>query len=168
MIFIIFIILVAIGIAITTFLQAWYVLIPLVVLLLIGIGWRITRRSEGYRLEARGAPRNRGGRRRVPCDPNYVSQRNFYCGNGAVPARYARRGTRYECFQTGIGTGKCRINRPPHDPSYVPQKTIFCGKTNDINTIRQKGYQSAGTPYQCLKKGYGVGMYMELPAELYV
>ena len=76
----------------------------------------------------------------------------------------------YQCLKTGIGValysdslankrrtieryGPPRYNRPPNN--------IFCGNPRNI-----RNNQRMGTPYQCLKKGIGTGLYIIYPNQL--
>lgn len=87
--------------------------------------------------------------------------RKLYCGNNAMfeglKNGKSRIGTRYECFQNGIGVG---LNLPKQkNKKYVAidKRKIYCGK--EIRLPR--GYDLMGSNFMCHTKGIGVGIKLK-------
>ncbi len=89
----------------------------------------------------------------------------IYCGpNNNIPENYDTKGTRYQCLRKGIGVGlHLPANRRP--PGVLPDGTIipldpnrerwYCGN----QVPHPAGYVGYATPYECLRKGVGVGLW---------
>lgn len=91
----------------------------------------------------------------------------MYCGNNQNNSDLLNGtkvlGTRYQCFQKGVGRG---LNMPP-DPEYIGEYIpiddfkIYCGTAE----APPEGYDRMGSPSQCLAKGVGVGKSMRAAGE---
>lgn len=78
---------------------------------------------------------------------------NTYCGNNRYKLRRGvTLGTRYQCFQKGIGVG-LRMEHIPERYSPIDRERIYCGKQNRL----PQGYDYIGSRTECLRKGVGVG-----------
>jgi hypothetical protein len=100
----------------------------------------------------------------------------IYCGTAdPIPEGYTDKGTRYQCLRKGIGVGlhlpaeriAALVERPSSPsleknatkpsvakPSITKPKT-YCGTSE----VLPPEYASFATPYACLRKGVGVGMW---------
>jgi len=78
----------------------------------------------------------------------------MYCGNNAYELENKRLGTRYECFQRGVGVG---LNLPAsaNDLPYesIDRYRIYCGNGRQL----PEGYNALGRRSECLRKGVGLG-----------
>lgn len=89
----------------------------------------------------------------------------IYCGpKQNIPDEYDSRGTRYQCLRKGIGVGLHlpKDRRPPGlapDGTRTPQdpdrEKKYCGNKNP----HPSEYDDFATPYECLRKGVGVGLW---------
>ena len=87
----------------------------------------------------------------------------MYCGNNRRSLAIRRDGkvigTRYQCFQRGVGIG---LNLP-YDPNYatryvpIDDRKIYCGKKDRL----PKGYDIMGNSSMCIRKGVGVGLSLK-------
>lgn len=95
--------------------------------------------------------------------------RNIYCGNNLLNVNVTngtkRMGTRYECFKKGIGAGfhkeldQTTIQNYNQYESADPTK-IYCGTKQGARI--PPGYTRLGTPTECLRKGFGVGVRQQI------
>ena len=91
----------------------------------------------------------------------------MYCGNNQNNSDLLNGtkvlGTRYQCFQKGVGLG---LNMPP-DPEYIGEYIpiddfkIYCGTAEAL----PEGYDRLGSSSQCLAKGVGRGKSMRAAGE---
>jgi hypothetical protein len=88
----------------------------------------------------------------------------LYCGNNLnyppLQTNNAVIGSRYDCFQKGVGIGLGQ----PLDPNYavdyrpIDNRKIYCGKRNTL----LPNYNYIGNSPQCLQKGVGVGKHQRM------
>ena len=84
----------------------------------------------------------------------------LYCGNNRNDEKLMNGthiiGTRFECFQNGVGKGRSMPCDPAYRREYDPiDKTkTYCGK----GLVLPEGYDRYGSNQECLRKGFGRGM----------
>jgi hypothetical protein len=88
-----------------------------------------------------------------------------YCGLSILPQTYDRYGTRFECMKKGVGVGMMVMNEKIQNNQPIPERKIkknpkkkYCG----TDLMLPDNYTQYGNRYECLKKGVGVGMNLEL------
>ncbi len=88
----------------------------------------------------------------------------IYCGTkDPIPEGYTEKGTRYQCLRKGIGVGlhlpaeriAALVERPPSSKDVAKKPKTYCGNSE----VLPPEYASFATPYACLRKGVGVGMW---------
>ncbi|MCK4821505.1 hypothetical protein KA005_37410 [bacterium] len=90
----------------------------------------------------------------------------YYCGNNQLAEPGKPRGSRYQCFRTGIGRGR----NLPYDRQYtegynpIDNRKIYCGDKHrtlgEANAALRPGdapYDYMGNAPMCLQKGVGIG-----------
>lgn len=85
----------------------------------------------------------------------------IYCGTQEqLPPEYTAKGTRYQCLRKGVGVGlhlpRERIDALKEGGDKNKPKT-YCGNSQ----VLPPDYVSFATPYACLRKGVGVGMWTQ-------
>ncbi len=99
-------------------------------------------------------------KRCVPC----VEKK--YCGLSVLPQNYDRYGTRFECMKKGVGIGMMVMNQklsrnepiPERKPKKKDGRKKYCG----TSLMLPDNYTEYANRYECLKKGVGVGMGIQL------
>lgn len=88
-----------------------------------------------------------------------------FCGSSRIlPEGYKSFGTNYDCLKKGIGTGIAVTEEQiKNGDTSIRNKRLrrkrikkYCGNQTDL----PENYDRLGNRYDCLKKGYGVGMMM--------
>lgn len=88
-----------------------------------------------------------------------------YCGLSILPQSYDRYGTRFECMKKGVGVGMMVMSQKIENNEPIPKrkpkkntKRKYCG----TSLMLPDNYTEYANRYECLKKGVGVGMGIEL------
>ena len=95
-------------------------------------------------------------------ESNPIMVKKSYCGtDNVLPKGYTEFGTNYDCLRKGVGagiavtedkiqkTGQIRIKQVK-----PKKKKKYCGKKQTL----PQNYDKKGNRYDCLKKGFGIGI----------
>jgi ribosomal protein S18 acetylase RimI-like enzyme len=84
---------------------------------------------------------------------------DIYCGNNSLSkeltSKKKRRGSRFECFQKGVGIGLAQSLDKSYLSKYkaIDKRKMYCGKARGL----PDGYSIMGSSSMCLQHGVGVG-----------